>query len=90
MDGSNPVTAYLPGQTYTVMLTMNSAPTKKGFQSTALTGANDMAGDFTGGSNTQINSANARKYANHTGASNVLPPHLGTGHGQLPLQIVEM
>ena len=70
MDGSNPVTAYLPGQTYTVMLTMNSAPTKKGFQSTALTGANEMAGDFTGGSNTQINSANARKYANHTSASN--------------------
>ena len=70
MDGSNPVTAYLPGQTYTVMLTMNSAPTKKGFQSTALTGANNMAGDFTGGSNTQINSANAREYANHTGASN--------------------
>ena len=70
MDGSNPVTAYLPGQTYTVMLTMNSAPTKKGFQSTALTGANEMAGDFTGGSNTQINSANSRKYANHTSASN--------------------
>lgn len=70
MDGSNPVTAYLPGQTYTVMLTMNSAPNKKGFQSTALTGANNMAGDFSGGSNTQINNANAREYANHTGASN--------------------
>ena len=70
MDGSNPVTAYLPGQTYTVMLAMNSAPNKKGFQSTALTGANNMAGDFSGGSNTQINSANAREYANHTSASN--------------------
>lgn len=70
LDGGNPVFEYLPGQTYEVTLKMASSPNKKGFQSTVLTSSNDMAGDFSGGSNTSINNANSREYANHTSASN--------------------
>ena len=70
LDGGNPVLQYLPGQSYEVNLKMASSPNKKGFQSTALMGANNMAGDFATGSNTSINSANSREYANHTSASN--------------------
>lgn len=70
LDGGNPVFQYVPGQTYEVALKMASSPNKKGFQSTVLTNSNNMAGDFSGGSNTSINSANSREYANHTSASN--------------------
>ena len=70
LDGTSPVTSYVPGQQYTVTLSMSSNPTKKGFQATALTSANTMAGDFSAGSNTQINTGNNRKYANHTISSN--------------------
>ncbi len=71
LDGTDPVTSYVPGMTYTVRLKMTPPTDKKGFQSTALKDAsNDMAGDFSAGSNTSINSANGRKYANHTSASN--------------------
>ena len=69
-NGSNPVTNYTPGQTYTVSLVMNSNPTKKGFQSTALDANNNMAGTFTGqAGNTSINGV-TKKYANHTSMSN--------------------
>ena len=71
LDGTDPVTAYVPGMTYTVRLKMTLPTDKKGFQATALEDAsNDMAGDFLAGPNTSINSANGRKYANHTSASN--------------------
>ncbi|MEY4571784.1 MAG: hypothetical protein RLZ10_995 [Bacteroidota bacterium] len=70
LNGSNPVTQYSPGQQYTVTLAMSSNPTKKGFQSTALTASNTMAGTFTGqAGNTSINGT-TKKYANHTSASN--------------------
>lgn len=69
-NGLNPVTTYIPGAQYTVNLAMNSNPSKKGFQATALTSTNVMAGSFTGqAGNTSINGS-ARKYANHTSASN--------------------
>jgi len=70
LDGSNPVTTYIPGQQYTISLAMNSNPVKKGFQATALSGANTMAGSFTAqAGNTSINGT-TRKYANHTSTSN--------------------
>ncbi|MCF8410666.1 MAG: hypothetical protein K9G31_05155 [Crocinitomicaceae bacterium] len=69
-DGSTPVTTYIPGAQYTVNLAMNSNPIKKGFQATALSSTNVMAGGFTAqAGNTSINGT-TRKYANHTSASN--------------------
>jgi hypothetical protein len=70
LSGTNPITQYVPGQQYTVTLAMSSNPTKKGFQATALTSANAMAGTFTGqAGNTSINGT-TKKYANHTSTSN--------------------
>ena len=70
LDGINPVTTYIPGQQYTINLAMNSNPVKKGFQATALSSADAMAGNFTGQSgNTSINGT-TRIYANHTSTSN--------------------
>jgi hypothetical protein len=70
LDGSTPVTTYTPGQQYTVTLEMASNPLKKGFQATALTSANVMAGSFAGqAGNTSINGM-TKKYANHTSTSN--------------------
>jgi hypothetical protein len=70
LDGSNPITTYTPGQQYTVALVMSSNPAKRGFQATALTSANAMAGNFTGqAGNTTVNGT-TKKYANHTSTSN--------------------
>jgi len=69
MDGGIPVNSYIPGNTYSISLELASSPNKKGFQSTALTTANSMAGNFSAGGNTSINASGSRKYANHTGAS---------------------
>jgi len=68
------ITQYTPGATYTVNLSMASNPAKKGFQVTALNGANEMAGNFVAGANTQIKTATIsggqRKYATHKSSSN--------------------
>lgn len=70
LDGVTPVNTYTPGQQYNVNLLMASNPVKKGFQATALTASNNMAGGFTGqAGNTSINGG-AKKYANHTSLSN--------------------
>ena len=67
-------TQYTPGATYTVNLSMASNPAKKGFQVTALNGANAMAGNFVAGANTQLKTATIsggqRKYATHKNTSN--------------------
>lgn len=68
-DGTGPVTTYVPGQSYTVSVSMASNPAKKGFQATALDGSANMAGNFTALSGTSINGT-TRKYANHTATSN--------------------
>ncbi len=68
-NGASVVTEYVPGSSYTVSLTMLSNPSKKGFQATALTSAEAMAGNFTAGTNTSVNGT-AKKYANHTSSSN--------------------
>ncbi len=72
LDGFNPVTNYVPGQTYNVSLSMASAPTKKGFQAIALDGTNAMAGSFTGqtAGGTTISTAGSKQYANHNSTSN--------------------
>ena len=70
LDGANPVTEYAPGQQYTVTLAMTSNPTKKGFQATALTSVNTMAGTFTGQTGNTNISGTTKKYANHTITSN--------------------
>lgn len=68
------MTQYTPGATYTVNLSMASNPAKKGFQVTALNGANAMAGNFVAGANTQLKTATIsggqRKYATHKNTSN--------------------
>lgn len=70
LDGVTPVNTYTPGQQYNVNLLMSSNPTKRGFQATALTASNGMAGGFTGqAGNTTINGG-VKKYANHTSLSN--------------------
>lgn len=70
LSGGTPVNTYMPGQQYTVNLLMSSNPVKRGFQATALTATNTMAGGFTGQpGNTSINGG-AKKYANHTSGSN--------------------
>ena len=68
-DGGVPVNSYVPGNTYSISLELASLPNKKGFQSTALTTTNSMAGNFSAGGNTSINASGSRKYANHTSAS---------------------
>ena len=71
---NNPVSSYILGETYTVNLAMASNPAKKGFQATALSGSNVMAGTFTAGTTTQIKTATIsggqRKYADHKSSSN--------------------
>ena len=69
LNGATPVTSYIPGNTYTVALSMSTSAAKKGFQATVLDGTGSMAGNFTAGLNTQINGT-SRKYANHTSTSN--------------------
>jgi hypothetical protein len=69
LDGSTPVSQYVPGSSYTISLAMSSNPAKKGFQSTALDAFDDMAGSFTAGTTTSVNGS-ARKYANHKSTSN--------------------
>lgn len=70
LDGSTPVTQYTPGATYTMNFGMSSNVTKKGFQATAFTPSNTMAGTFTAGSNTSIKTSGSKKYAGHTNSSN--------------------
>lgn len=72
LSGFTPVTSYIPGQTYNVSVSMASAPAKKGFQATALSSSDVMAGTFTGQGvgGTSVSSLAGRQYANHTSASN--------------------
>ncbi|MES2798941.1 MAG: choice-of-anchor V domain-containing protein [Bacteroidota bacterium] len=73
LSGVTPVTDYIPGETYNVVVAMTSNPTKRGFQATALTATNAMAGNFTGQTpgGTAVSTSAGRKYANHTSSSNL-------------------
>ncbi len=73
LEGLNPVTNYVPGNTYNVSLQLATHNVKEGFEATVLDVQNDaMAGTFTGnnGIGTQIVSAGGKDYATHTSASN--------------------
>lgn len=69
-----PVTNYNPGETYTVSLSMNSSPSKKGFSATILDGTNTRAGSFVGsgigGTQDFQNGPGTRDYVSHTSSSN--------------------
>lgn len=72
LDGTNPVSNYTPGGTYTVSLQLSSNPAKKGFSSTVLDGTDTAAGTLLGATigGTQNFSAGGREYVSHTAASN--------------------
>lgn len=75
LEGITPVTEYTPGTSYTVSVTMNSSPAKKGFSATALDGNTAMAGTFTGdgtigGTQDFTNVPGTRTYVSHTATSN--------------------
>lgn len=75
LDGITPVSEYTPGNSYTVSVTMNSNPAKKGFSATALDGTNTMAGSFAGdgvigGTQDFTNGPATRTYVSHTAGSN--------------------
>lgn len=70
----NPVSVWVPGQTYEVSLALATGDVKEGFEATVLDVAtNSMAGNFpgTGGLGTAITTGGSRKYANHTSSSNL-------------------
>jgi len=70
-----PVSSYIPGDSYTATLQLASNPAKKGFSSTTLDEAtNSMAGTLTGmgigGTDDFQNVGMTRDYVSHTAASN--------------------
>lgn len=71
---SQPVSSYFPGQHYTISLSLNSNPIKKGFSSTVLDNLDQMAGSLTGlglgGTQGFESFGLARDYVSHTTASN--------------------
>jgi hypothetical protein len=72
MDGFNPVTSYMPGNSYNVSLQKTSDPDKKGFSSTVLDNTATMAGTLNGqgigGTQDYVNGS--RQYVSHTASSN--------------------
>jgi hypothetical protein len=83
------ITQYTPGATYAVNLSMASNPSKKGFQVTALNPANEMAGNFIAGGNTQIKTAtisgDQRKYVTHKSSSNTAATQVWNWTWEAPL-----
>lgn len=87
LDGATPVTNYVPGTTYNMVLNLNASDVREGFQSTVLEiSGNSFAGDFTGnnGFGTAITSFNGRKYANHTSSSNTSANQFWSWEWQAP------
>lgn len=72
LDGTTPVTSYVPGNTYVVSLQMASNPAKKGFSAVALDLTEANAGSFTGNGlgGTQDYTSGTRHYVSHTSTSN--------------------
>ncbi|MCH2042771.1 MAG: T9SS type A sorting domain-containing protein [Saprospiraceae bacterium] len=76
LDNGNPVTSYIPGQTYTVQTTVvasSGSPSRYGSQAVALLSSNNnQAGSFgsptTGG--TRITNISGRSYLEHGGGNN--------------------
>ena len=90
--GSNPVTEYIPGDTYTLRYVVTSSsgnPAGYGMQSVGLTNANGAAGTLINPStaNTQIVNLAGKQYLEHDGISstgvfqtNWTAPSIGTGN----------
>ena len=74
MDGSTAVTEYVPGQTYTVEVTINAgngSPAEYGLQAVALTETNEQAGSYADpGAPLAIKALNNLDYIEHTSPSN--------------------
>jgi hypothetical protein len=72
LNGSTPVTDYLPGTTYNVTLSMASNPVKKGFSILALNSSNTNAGSFTASSpgGTTKHTNGTKQYITHNSTSN--------------------
>lgn len=69
LDGTTPVTSYVPGNVYTVRFTVTGGAPRYGFQGVALTTANNAAGTLNSpGANTQVTSIGGIPYVEHTSA----------------------
>lgn len=71
----NVVTSYVPGQTYTIAISLMSNPTKKGFQATVLDAANNFVGTLTANAaaGTASTTGMGRTYINQTSAGSSAP-----------------
>lgn len=67
---SGAMNEYLPGQTYTIDLSIAAGP-KNGFQMTILDGSDMAAGTFTAGTGSATTTANGREYIRHTMSTGV-------------------
>lgn len=65
VDFSDPLNEYLPGQSYTITISVASS-IKSGFQMTILDGNDDAAGTFTAGTNTSTTTGGGRNYIRHS------------------------
>ena len=73
LQGLNPISNYVPGNTYNVTLQLATHDVKEGFEAIVLDTQNDaMAGSFTGnnGVGTQIKTSGSKDYATHISGSN--------------------
>lgn len=69
LNGSTPVTNYVPGTTYTVRYTVTGGAPRYGFQGVALRTNNTAGGTFNSpGANTQVVSIGGIPYVEHTSA----------------------
>ncbi len=66
-----PAGGYIPNTTYALTLAGSTAATSKnGFQLTALTSTNTIAGSFTAGTGSSTQTINSRNYVNHNSSGN--------------------
>jgi hypothetical protein len=72
LDGTTPVTDYIPGTTYNITLSMASNPVKKGFSILALNSSNTNAGSMTASSpgGTTKHTSGTKQYITHNSTSN--------------------
>ena len=90
LDGTDPVTAYQPGKTYTLSVSIaegDGSPSGYGFQAAALNGSDSQAGSWgTLGSGQQTITLSGRDYLEHSAMNNSstfesewVAPEIGTG-----------
>lgn len=88
LDGATPVSNYVPGSTYNMVLNLSASDVKEGFEATVLEiSGNTFAGDFTGvnGFGTQLGTPfNGREYVTHTNTSNTSSNQFWSWEWQAP------